>query len=37
MNRRSFLSFAAALPAISLLGQATATDGFAKLPVGAMD
>lgn len=37
MNRRSFLSLAAALPAVSLLGQAASADGFAKLPVGAMD
>jgi len=37
MNRRSFLSLAAALPACSLFGQAAASPDFAKLPVGAME
>lgn len=42
MNRRSFISLFAALPAVSLLGEALSkdaiqSDAFAKLPVGAMD
>lgn len=37
MNRRSFLSLAAALPALSALGQTAGGSDFAKLPVGAMD
>ena len=37
MHRRSFLSLAAALPALSALGQTAGGSDFAKLPVGAMD
>jgi hypothetical protein len=37
MNRRSFLSLAAALPALSAFGQTGSTPDFAKLPVGGMD
>jgi sugar phosphate isomerase/epimerase len=37
MNRRSFLSLAAALPAFSLFGQNAASPDFATLPVGGMD
>ena len=37
MNRRSFLSLAAALPALSAIGQTASAPDFAKLPVGGMD
>ena len=42
MNRRSFISLFAALPAVSLLGEvfpkdSSQSESFAKLPVGAMD
>ncbi|NBV49577.1 MAG: hypothetical protein EBR95_11210, partial [Verrucomicrobia bacterium] len=37
MDRRSFLSLAAALPALSALGQNASSPDFARLPVGGMD
>ena len=37
MDRRSFLSLAAALPALSALGRVATSPDFAKLPVGGMD
>lgn len=37
MDRRTFLSLIAALPAVSAFGQVSSSDPFAKLPVGAMD
>lgn len=37
MDRRTFLSLIAALPAISTFGQVPSLDSFAKSPVGGMD
>ena len=37
MDRRSFLSLAAALPAMSAFGQTATAPDFAKLPIGGMD
>ena len=37
MDRRSFLSLAAALPALSAFGQTASAPAFAKLPIGGMD
>ena len=37
MDRRSFLSLAAALPAMSAFGQTASAPAFAQLPIGGMD